>query len=364
MRGLEDILLLILIKLNAERTLNGALYILQGKKSGQAIQDATLYGLEEWFGLWPTLSHDDFAQLILILKKKQLLVLSSERSYYLTEKAHLYIQELISRYPLLNIQRKRGQQVPNDELKSFWSKALLLSQMISAYLHNHREYVPLVKDHQIQEECKQIWQLYEDKKNLAREWLMDVDQLFSRLEQHELFKPTSFYQHLFLDRLPGAHHSGLNLYQLADKYKTPEAIIYACLLQVAKEWFLLGSTQKLKVLTPKQESGALAHHLTQSTLVTYQLMQQGYTLNSIAHERRLKLSTIEDHVVELVSKGVKLNLQSLISQELLQKIKAVQKKLQTKKLRYIKQSLDEEVSYLQIRLALVVGDEFDAKGSK
>lgn len=357
MRGLEEIILILLDKLHSERSLKGAFYILQGKKSGQAIQDAAIFELEEWFGFYPSLSMDIFSKHVTWLENERLIIISSNGSYSLTAKGINYIENLKQQVPVLFIKRGRHKHVGYEELKLFWAQVVLLSQMLSSYLHQQKSYVPIIKEHQVQELCKIIWQAYEDKQQLAVDWLADIQTLFKRLEQSPFFTPPELFQHLLLDRLPGAFQSGQNLHQLAQKYNLKECLVHAMLQQIAKEWFILHKSQQLKVLSSSTDLiSTVGEGLTQSTKLTYELLLQGADIDEISRVRGLKRNTIEDHLVELASKGLAFNLSRFIEPDLLLKVKEVQQKLQTKKLRLLKQALSDEVSYLQIRLALVTGD--------
>lgn len=85
---------------------------------------------------------------------------------------------------------------------------------------------------------------------------------------------------------------------------------------------------------------------------TLHLLKMGLSLQQVAKRRNLSLSTIEDHLVEITLKDRNFNTSDFLSHELEQQIAEITNQLNTRQLKAIKNQLHDEVSYLQIRLAL------------
>ena len=97
--------------------------------------------------------------------------------------------------------------------------------------------------------------------------------------------------------------------------------------------------------------------MTKSTSVTYKLLKKGFSIEDIAAYRKVKKSTIEDHIIEIVLNDPQFPIDDFIHKDTLKKIKKTAAIVGKKKLRPIKERL-ENVTYFQIRLALaVLGDE-------
>ena len=100
-------------------------------------------------------------------------------------------------------------------------------------------------------------------------------------------------------------------------------------------------------------------HLTQSTQTTLRYIQEGKNLGEIAEVRRLKVNTIEDHLVEIVLSDKSFPIADYVSISRMRgKLQTAIKELDTKKLKAIKQMVDnKQISFFQIRLVLAkIGD--------
>ncbi|WP_407697167.1 helix-turn-helix domain-containing protein [Schinkia azotoformans] len=75
-------------------------------------------------------------------------------------------------------------------------------------------------------------------------------------------------------------------------------------------------------------------------------------MTEIAIIRNLKESTIEDHIVEIASELKSFNIEPFVSNDLQGKIIESFQTLRTKRLKPIRSSLNDTVSYFQIRLVL------------
>src|SRR5699024_2448801 len=65
------IILYCLKQIKEERTINGVYHLLRGKKSIQVVQDAHLYGLKDYYGIYKTVLKTDFdAHINKLLKDK------------------------------------------------------------------------------------------------------------------------------------------------------------------------------------------------------------------------------------------------------------------------------------------------------
>ncbi len=90
----------------------------------------------------------------------------------------------------------------------------------------------------------------------------------------------------------------------------------------------------------------------QSYLTTVQLFKEGKMIEEIALERGLKLATIENHLIQGAIEGFELDWEKVLPKEYEQLINNVRAEIGGEKLKPIKESLPEEISYFQIKLAL------------
>ncbi|KPD00884.1 hypothetical protein LR69_00966 [Geobacillus sp. BCO2] len=75
-------------------------------------------------------------------------------------------------------------------------------------------------------------------------------------------------------------------------------------------------------------------------------------MEAIAEIRRLKRSTIEDHIVEIAANVPGFSIAPFVDDEKAAAIRAAAQALRTRKLKEIREALDGKVSYFEIRLVL------------
>jgi uncharacterized protein YpbB len=88
----------------------------------------------------------------------------------------------------------------------------------------------------------------------------------------------------------------------------------------------------LKGLTPDDS-------LTQSSRKTWILMNQGYTIEQIAGKRRLKKSTIEDHIVEFALNVDDFSIDEYVDNDMQKEILEISRQEETKQLKRMKKPL-------------------------
>jgi uncharacterized protein YpbB len=91
--------------------------------------------------------------------------------------------------------------------------------------------------------------------------------------------------------------------------------------------------------------------LTLSSRKTWELLNQDFSLEEIASIRHLKISTIEDHLVEFALNIEEFSIHSYVEEETQQKILEISRQEATRQLKVIRNFL-KETSYFQIRLVL------------
>lgn len=94
----------------------------------------------------------------------------------------------------------------------------------------------------------------------------------------------------------------------------------------------------------KKEKGATQR-------MSFEMYQQGLTIEEIAKERNMALTTIEGHLANYVKEGL-LSVNEFVSEIKLKVILKVIEKLQTESAKTIKENLDDSYTYGEIRFAL------------
>ena len=88
---------------------------------------------------------------------------------------------------------------------------------------------------------------------------------------------------------------------------------------------------------------------------TLQLIQQGYSSEAIALERRLNLTTIKGHFLKLYQKGANIELSEFVTEKEIMQIKRAKKELKnSKSLKAYYLFFEEQLPYEIIRFGLAV----------
>ena len=92
---------------------------------------------------------------------------------------------------------------------------------------------------------------------------------------------------------------------------------------------------------------------TPSHIITWQEYQSGKSLPTIATQRNLSLTTVEDHLLKAAREGYQVNWDQFLSPVEEEKILAAAQVVGYEKLRPIKDNLPDSISYFAIKVALI-----------
>ncbi|WP_156499099.1 DNA helicase RecQ [Fictibacillus phosphorivorans] len=90
-----------------------------------------------------------------------------------------------------------------------------------------------------------------------------------------------------------------------------------------------------------------------SHLETYTLYKEKMSVGEIAEDRKLALSTVENHLIQCMQEGMDVQMEDLIPEEYVSKIEHAIQQAGGEKLKPIKELLPEEVSYFMIKVYLL-----------
>jgi ATP-dependent DNA helicase RecQ len=103
---------------------------------------------------------------------------------------------------------------------------------------------------------------------------------------------------------------------------------------------------------PREKTTFKQNQNNKSHVITYELFQEGKSIEEISSIRSLSTQTIEDHLIKCHSEGYAINWDELISQEYQSIIIQAVQDLGASKLKPIKEALPEEVTYFQIKAVI------------
>ena len=227
---------------------------------------------------------------------------------------------------------------------------------ISHIIHKQNRFYPIQRNIQTQTWVKCF--LAKNRQNRAeigRHLFKELSTLLENRPEKE--------RDVFVKRLTGTHRIGSTYLQIAKELDDDEW--YVRYLFLGTIHFMLQQLENSAVQYPflcsiiQDIQGNAQIQLTNSTQMTLKYLKTGKSLEEIAFIRRLKRSTIEDHIVELAYSDPQFNISHFMSPKIAEEIRVASKTRQTKQLRVIKEIVDNsEISFFQIRLVLAKsGDE-------
>lgn len=347
---LEVIILDCVVKINGERTIYSIFHILKGKKSSQTIQDSHLFDLSHYFRVFPALNRDDFQQTFMHLQTYRYIdVIDFEKGHYrttnITKKA---LEQKVNEQPLpVHLNGFRYHMIA----KPFWERFSLLFQVLSNAVHRNSKYYSIQRDATIQQWVKQFVFRSGNIRLLSNHLHEELHAVLSTIPKKQA--------DMFVLKLSGYERIGQSDRQIADLLGLDEVFVHISVLDVVHLLIETADKQhkehKLLAYICSDLLAANSSPITQSSLATLAYYNKGMELDEIAAVRNLKRSTIEDHIVELAIHQVHFDITPFVSERLVKLILKIASEADTKQLKYIKESISEDVTYFQIRLALAKG---------
>ncbi|QDP40495.1 helix-turn-helix domain-containing protein [Radiobacillus deserti] len=333
-------------KMNQERSISGLYHILSGKRSAQTLQDAHLFKLTGFFGICKSLPRERFDQKISQLVEHHYISPSNHdtyTSYFLTSKG---MQILVDNQLRFLMDKAEGLTY-EDITEPFFQRILLGIQTFSNVLNGENTFIPIIDSPAISRWVKRFY--IKNKTNVEEVASLLYEELQSILEELPEREAT-----IFVDRLSGYKDYGQTLEQLGDFYQLDVFDIQVILIIITHHMIKKvqeGDFPLLRSFLPEVSDRAF---LTQSAQRTKAYLDQGLRIEEIARIRRLKTNTIEDHVVEIIHAVPNMSLGRFIDESDMDTIKETIHDTESRRLRDIKQVLDNRYSYFQIRLAMAV----------
>lgn len=329
---------------NGNRTIYGAYHILKGKKSAQTMQDCHLFNLAKFFGVYKELERDTVTQVIKALGDQGLIFQCGEQRFTLTKKGEDFLCRKVNINPL---PRYLNGFIYKDVTELFWKRLVLTTQCLSFLKINKKNFLPIIKDRNTQTWVKKYLTSSTAKLDkLPQDLYRELDMVLKHFSTKEAT--------LFVLRLSGTHRIGLTNEQVSSKLGISPFYSHLLYLNVVHGMLHLVSNKKddYPVLHSFLNDAMNNSLLTETAKRTFHLLKQGVSIDEIGKMRGLKRSTVEDHVVEIAMTVKSFSIDPFVSIEEQLTINSVIDELKTKRLKEIKEKLNNNVSYFTIRLTL------------
>lgn len=342
---LSLILLFLISKMNGQRTLNAGLHLLRGKKSGQTLTDVEYFNSKPFFGILPKLEEAMYNNAVENLLESGLII-QDEKFVRLTEEGDKRVKDL----PEFHF---RGWDYRGREL-IFFGRLTLLVQTLSFMREGEATFTPIQRDREIQLFVKQL---------LVRHPV--TDPIFAKQVGDELKKAlimsgmTDTQKYIFTCRLTGKSEMAKTWDQLAVEIGMVAEDLRLLFIEAIHRLLpIIEDSDELPFLQKIAFDIKVHSYLTDSAMHTKRLFDQGHSMESIASLRKLKMSTIEDHIVEMAMNDEQFPVSHFVSEEQIRAVVLKSEEMGTKRLKLLKNEFDA-LSYFELRLIMTAYKEVD-----
>lgn len=343
MNLIDGIIFYCLKQLNGERTIYSIYHLLKGKKSSQTIQDAHLYELTKYFGVYDPITREVLEQFIQTATANNWIEKIGDQRFILTNPGKVELENFWrSKYS--SFRHLNGWKFQHATV--FWERLTLFVQVISNIVNGETRYHPIQKDKGIQHWMK----AFLAKNRLSRQVIGQslYSELVNCLERAEDVNPT-----LLVYRLTGFNRIGMTSTQVSGQLGMEDSQYHIEFLSIL--YYMMDQLSKNPSHFPLLSAlvADLDHDfsLTDSSMKTLSMVKEGYSLEEIANRRGLKRNTIEDHIVEIALNVDRFSIDQYIDKQTQAKIIAIAKREDTRKLKQIRNAI-KSVNYFEIRLVL------------
>ncbi|WP_198162613.1 helix-turn-helix domain-containing protein [Halobacillus mangrovi] len=327
-------------RLKGERTISGIYNLLTGKRSAQTLQDARVYKLDSYFGIYKSLDREQLKHSFQRLEEKEWLVIKGDIYSSITSKGYQYLsnhKETLYFNGLMD----------HAKVAEFERRIFLLIQTFTNMLKGKRSFIPIVEDAKAQLWVKKVYQ--KNHNDLAGIVKSLYNEIYTLLKDRPALEAE-----IFTYRLTGGGVIGLTREQLKDKHNISLSDVDVYLNHVFYYLFFQAnqSSKTNSVLSLCAKGLKESSLITASAKRTYAYIEKGWSIDEIVRKRRLKKSTIQDHIVEAALVVPFFPIDSFLSEHELHKIINVANELDTQRLKLIYENLEGQFTYFQLRLAL------------
>jgi uncharacterized protein YpbB len=338
------VILYILAKFGSERSVSGIYHLLHGKKSSQTIQDGRFFNILFLFNTLNHISREEINDTINFLEKHHFIEKVRDEHFSLTIKGEKSLAEQLEAMPFsIYLDGWKYHHIGN----MFWKRYSFMVQCLSNLVHDNHSFLPITRDWEIQTWVKERLPRERDSRIKLAELIYEETEIL--LGKLEPIDASYFVLRLSsINKIGQTHEQCAAFLEIDENYARIrfQSALHHLIQEIDladNNYFTLQS-----FITDLEQT----YPLTASAKKTYELLVQGKSLDEISRLRKLRKNTIEDHVVELAINIPTFKISSFVNRETQQSIRDKIEQLETKRLKVIKDHLESDVSYFQIRLVM------------
>lgn len=340
---LETIILTSMARIENNRTLSAVYYLLVGKRSIQTVQDAYMYEIDQFYGVISNLNKHDFDKIIVKLTEEKLLIEGLNNTYLFSSRGDKWLSDQMTNGILHYFNGIKYNE--NDQI--FYSRLLLMIQVLTNRKMKHSTYIPVIDETPI---TNWVVNAYQSLKHNVNGSLKHI--------YEELFQVLSYFStieaSLFVNRITGYQTYGMSLSQLSKLYQIDKYDIQLMLTGITHQMMTLirNNEKDFQYLNLFMTDMSNTRFISQSATQTKEVLNKGYDLRTISRIRKLRINTIYDHIVEIALADSSFAIDPYVTSAEQERILKAYKQTSSTKLKVLKNSVGEDISYFQIRLVL------------
>lgn len=228
-----------------------------------------------------------------------------------------------------------------DSLINTFQSLQLLTQTISELQHYNNQFIPITQQQVIHKRVKQIYKYIKDQ-SLEQAYIDELFMLFG-----EIYKSNQgTYLHYYLQ---GYEDSMYTRHQVSLIEGLPQELLFELELNdLVAMMYQIEDEKRYPILHQLIVLPTLLH----KTVISFEGLKNGHTMDELAHMQQVKINTIEDHVLELFIKGYLTDYKFYLSNNINSEFLNYYSKHQDERLRNYKERFPS-LSYFAIKLIIV-----------
>lgn len=267
------------------------LHVFQGKRTPSMFYITEINNWHHAFAQFKFVSVEEIEKIIQQLLHKKWLA-KEGKGYVITQTGLDAREEYFSTHYFPKVDRFANLNIR----KSFWDRLQLFVQSFSEMSHHNKQYSPVIKHPQHQENVRLLFQQFATQRDqLLNMWIAEQEFIFNRLDASRA--------DVLAAQLTGNQKIGETKSQIQGQLEM-ESLEYSFYHQDTIEDVLnvvQNHPNELVILSAiiHQLHIETNHGLSTSTHISYELLKNGLDISRIANRRQLKENTIREHILEM-----------------------------------------------------------------
>jgi len=274
-----------------------------------------------------------------VLKNAELILIDEDAIVHLTENGRNTVKSIHDfRFNGFNY---RGNEI------LFFERLSLVVQTLSNFRVGKKSFLPIQKNLEIQQFVKRILMRQPiSEPEFSRNIMIEIQQSIDRSGMKDIQKS------ILTHRLGGFEITGWTWSQLAEQlHITPTSVYLYFIESLHLLLDVIETSTDFVFLSKITENIKVTSYLTDSSKQTSFYLAEGLSIEEISKIRNLKMSTIEDHFVEIAANDPNFSIEQFVTKTDIEAVIVKVNELRTKRLKILKEEFNS-LTFFQLRLIL------------